>query len=73
MIVKVLRSTGKEEEEEMMVTMTRVPSKEILSGHLICQPSPCTYSLVLNSNSVIRGKTIFYKCDIMKIETSNGK
>ena len=70
--LKVSRSTGKEEEEEeVLLTMTRFPSKEIMSGHLICQPSPCTYSLVLDSNSVIRGKTILYKCDIEKIEMSN--
>ena len=68
--LKVSRSTGKDEEEE--VTMSQVPSKEIMSGHLICQPNPCTYSLVLdNSHSVIRGKTILYKCDIEKIDISN--
>ena len=64
--LKVLKSNDKE--EEVMVTMTQVLNKEISSGRLICQPSPCTYSIVLD-NSGIRGKTIFYKCDIEKIET----
>ena len=63
--LKVLKSNDKE--EEALVTKTRVQNKDISSGHLICQPSPCTYSIVLD-NSGIRGKTIFYKCDIEKIE-----
>ena len=67
---RVARRNGKDKEEDV-VTTTHIPSnKEIVSGHLICQPSPSTYSIILdNSQSGIRGKTLFYKCDVGKIET----
>ena len=72
---RVTKDSGlnKEEEEEVM-TMTRVPSnKEIVSGHLVCQPGPCIYSLVFdNSYSVIRGKTVFYKCEVQETISDKG-
>ena len=68
----VARRNGKDIEEDL-VTTTNIPSnKEIVSGHLICQPSPCTYSIIFdNSQSFIRGKTLFYKCYMGEIEISN--
>ena len=69
---RVTKDSGLNKEEEV-VTMTRVPSnKEIVSGHLVCQPGPC-YSLVFdNSYSVIRGKTVFYKCDVQETVSDEG-
>lgn len=69
---RVARRDGKDREEDV-VTRGRVPgNKEIASGHLICQPSPCIYSIILdNSHSFIRRETLFYKCDVGKIEILN--
>ena len=68
---RVVRRNGQDMKEDM-VTTGRVPgNKEIVSGHLVCQPSPCTYSIILdNSHAFIRGATLFYKCDVGKIETN---
>ena len=62
------------EEEEVVVAMARVPSnKEIISGHLACQPGPCIYSIVFdNAYSVIRGKTVFYKCEVQETGSDGG-
>ena len=70
---RVTKDSGLNKEEEEVMTMTRVPSnKEIVSGHLVCQPGP-SYSLVFdNSYSVIRGKTVFYKCDVQDIVSDEG-
>ena len=74
--LRVMRHSGgdKEGDEEVMVAMKRVPSnKEIVSGHLICQPSPFTYSIVFdNSYSVLRGKTVFYKCEALELAGDKG-
>ena len=63
-----------DDREEEVVAMARVPSnKEIISGHMICQPSPCTYSIVFdNTYSVIRGKTVFYKCEVNENDSDEG-
>ena len=66
---RVARRNGQNMKEDVVIR-GRVPgNKEIVSGHLVCQPSPCTYSIILNnSHSFIRGETVFYKCDVGKIE-----
>ena len=66
---RVIRTSGNKEEE--VAALTRVPSnKGIQSGHMICQPSPWTYTVIFdNSYSVIRGKTVFFRYEVKEAKS----
>ena len=64
---RVVRRNGQDMKEDVVITGWVHRNKEIVSGHLVCQPSPSVYSIILdNSHAFIRGATLFYKCDAGK-------